>query len=113
MKKTRLGAAFRLRAYSSPIAKELIKGVEGLLNSHGIARDPNSSQYPRRYIKKAPESLFDTVKKEFEQSGFKFKKSALHKMDTKAVESDGRYQSLHYILDLAYRDGVLEVELHH
>lgn len=114
MKKTRIGAAFRLRAYANPLAKDLIKSVEGLLTSHGIKRDPDSSQYPRRYIKTAPESLLGTVKKEFERSGFEFKKSAMHKMDTKAFEADGMYeQKLHYILDIAYRDGVLEVELHH
>lgn len=112
--RTKLMAAHRLRAYASSSAtKELIKGVEGLLAKHGVNPDPNSPQYPRKYIRPAPEALFDTLKKDFEKMGFKFRRSALHKMDTKAVESDGTYQSINYILDLVYLRGQIVVELHH
>lgn len=106
-------AAHRLRAFAPRQAMPLIQTVEAVLNSHDVFRDKNSQQYPRRYTSNASPAEFNRLKRELEGAGFKFTKSALHRPDTSAFEAEGKYQSVHYILDLAYVDGQVQVELHH
>lgn len=106
-------AAYRLRAFAPRQAMPLIQTVEAILNTHDVGRDKNSQQYPRRYVRKTSLGAFNKLKRELESADFVFKKSALHRPDTEAFEAEDTYQSVHYILDLAYVEGQIVVELHH
>ena len=113
MKKIKVQAAKRLAAYASPDASVLIDRVDNVMNNHKIKRLMRSYPNPREYRKEAPEDLLNRVKKDLEQLGFKFKRLPVHTMDTKAVEAEGSYQSVDYILDLVFRYDQLEVDLYY
>jgi hypothetical protein len=109
----KVNAAHRLSAYASSDAQQLIKTVELVLKKHGIGPTDRPFPNPREYRKLAEEQLFTAVQKDFEHAGFKFKRLHAYTPTTPAVEADGTYQSIHYILDLVYRGGQLEVDLYY
>lgn len=111
MLKILVKAVRRLRI-TADARKTLIYHVEDVLNGHGIKRLQTPHPNPREYRKPAPEELLDKVQKDFEGMGFKFRRLPIHSMDTRAVESEGRYRSVEYILDLVFRHDELEVDLY-
>lgn len=106
-------AAKRLAAYAKPEAISLIERVETVMKHHSIKRQARNYPNPREYRKMAPEELLAQVQKDLEQLGFKFKRLPVHTMNTKAVESEGSYKSVDYILDLVFRYDQLEVDLYY
>lgn len=111
--KIKVLAAKRLAAYVSPNAQALIDRVESVLTPHGIRRVDRPFPNPREYRKKAPEMLLNQVQEDLEKLGFKFRKLDRYTMNTKAVESDGTFQSVNYILDLVFNYDRLEVDLYY
>ena len=107
-----ISAAARLKAFRASL-NDLVKEVENVTNKFNIQRKMSSDPNPREYRKKAPPPMLEDVQREFESIGFKFRKLPIHKMDTKAVESDGHYQSGEYILDLILNHDTLEVDLYY
>lgn len=108
-----LFAATRLKAFSAPLG-DLIKEIETVTKKFGIQPQQHSGYpNPREYRKPAPLPYLEDVQREFERLGFKFRKLPIHKMDTKAVESSGHYQSGEYILDLILNHDTLEVDLYY
>lgn len=104
----------RLKAYqlNADARKTLIYHVEDILREHGIKRHAQTYPNPREYRKPAESALLDKVQTELEEIGFKFKRLPIHTMDTRAVESAGRYRSVDYILDLVFNHDELEVDLY-
>jgi len=105
-------AAARLKAFKAPL-KELVHEIETVTKKFNIERKMSDHPNPREYRKPAPPSMLEDVQHEFERMGFKFRKLPIHKMDTKAVESTGHYQSGEYILDLILNHDTLEVDLYY
>lgn len=105
--------AVRRLKLTADARKTLIYHVEDVLQGHGIKRVMNAKPNPREYRKPAPEELLDKVQKDFEGLGFKFKRLPIHSMETRAVEAEGRYRSVEYILDLVFRHDDLEVDLYY
>jgi hypothetical protein len=113
MKTIKVRAAKRLLAYASPDAISLIDRVDSVMTHHKIKRQMRPYPNPREYRKQAPDELLTQVQKDLERLGFKFKRLPVHSMDTKAVEAEGSYQSVDYILDLVFRYDQLEVDLYY
>jgi hypothetical protein len=105
-------AAARLKAFRASI-KELVNEVETVTKKFNIEQKMTGFPNPREYRKPAPPPMLEEVQREFERLGFKFRKLPIHKMDTKAVESTGHYQSGEYILDLILNHDTLEVDLYY
>ena len=107
-------AAHRLKLQLLADARRtFIYHVEEVLDGHGIKRVLKPDPNPLEYRKQAPAELLDKVQKDFEALGFKFKRFPKHTMDTKAVEAEGHYRSIEYILDLVFHHDELEVELYY
>lgn len=109
----RVRAAERLASYVNSDASAVIHRVETVMQKHNIKRQARPFPNPREYRKNAPETLMSQVQKELETLGFKFKRLPVHSMNTNAVESEGSYQSVDYILDLVFRYDQLEVDLYY
>lgn len=105
-------AAIRLKAFRASLP-DLVKEVETVTKKFGIQQKLSGPPNPREYRKPAPPPMMEDVQREFERMGFKFRKLPIHKMDTKAVESSGHYQSGEYILDLILNHDTLEVDLYY
>lgn len=106
-------AATRLLAFSSSLS-DLIEDVETVTKKFNMKqRTTPSHPNPREYRKPAPPPYLEEVQREFEKLGFKFRKLPIHKMDTKAVESNGHYHSGEYILDVILNHDTLEVDLYY
>lgn len=109
---TTIFAAARLKAFRASLP-DLVKEVETVTKKFNIQQKLSSFPNPREYRKPAPPPMLEDVQREFERMGFKFRKLPIHKMDTKAVESSGHYQSGEYILDLILNHDTLEVDLYY
>ena len=105
-------AVARLKAFRAALP-DVVKEVETVTKKFGIEQKLSGYPNPREYRKAAPPSLLEDVQREFERMGFKFRKLPIHKMDIKAVESNGHYQSGEYILDLILNHDTLEVDLYY
>ena len=106
-------AAARRLVKARNTTQTLIQKVEHALTPHGVKRVALPYPNPREYRKAAGPELLDKVQHELEKMGFKFRRLPIHTMDTKAVESEGSYQSVDYILDLVFRYDQLEVDLYY
>jgi hypothetical protein len=112
MLKIIIKAARRLKLRADA-RRTLIQHIEEVLNGHGIKRVLKPEPNPLEYRKPAPPELLDKVQRDFEAMGFKFKRFPKHTMDTKALEAEGRYRSVDYILELVFRHDELEVDLYY
>lgn len=110
----RIHAAARISAYITPDAVELIQSIEKAAKRHGMVRPVSPNPNPRKFVKNTDDAKeYETVKKELERMGFKFSKLAIHRPTTLAVEADGMYKNVHYILDVVFNDNQLEVVLYY
>jgi hypothetical protein len=92
---------------------KLVREVESVTNKYKIQRINKNYPNPREYRKPAPPPMLKEVQRDFEKLGFKFKHLPIHSMSTEAVESEGRYQSGEYILDLVLNHDMMEVNLYY
>lgn len=92
---------------------QLVREVESVTTKYKIQRINKNYPNPREYRKPAPPPMLKEVQRDFEKLGFKFKHLPIHSMSTEAVESEGRYQSGEYILDLVLNHDMMEVNLYY